>query len=149
MEEPQSSQELEFADVELFGVKVRIVVTIGRDRDLYVDIFPKNQDACKIRLVSNRMWFGLEAGRFLGVDLEELEQDGHDSRFVIAAGLVRSIIEYGLEETALVTDKGAIESKCVIPVWDAPITFSRTKRVLRATRRKATRQEYTYAPYGK
>ncbi len=140
--------EIEFTAVPLYGVTVDVKVVMGAENDLCVEIIPKNEDAARIRIVSSRMWFGLQAGHYLSVDLEEFEEQ-MGSKFIAGANIVKNIMAYGFEETAHVVGDKVIESQCVVPVAGNPIEFKRSTLVLPWTKRKARRQQYAYVPYAK
>jgi hypothetical protein len=138
--------ELEFASTRLYGAVVDIKIKIGTEKDLTIRIIPKNDDAAEITIVCNKMLFGLSVGRFVEIDLEELdEQVG--SKFIAAAMLVRDIIQYGLYESALVLGDKKISWKCIIPAPGNPAEFRHDSIVLPRTRKKAETKEYKYASY--
>lgn len=140
-------QTIELHRVELYGTTVDIHVEVGSHRDLRVRVIPGNEQACEVVITSDRLWFGLEAGRYLSADLEELEQQ-MGSKFLAAAELLRAIMQYGFSESALVVGEKIIETRCTIPVPAKPVVITRKHAwVLPTTRRKAQRKHYQYAPF--
>jgi hypothetical protein len=113
---------------------------------LTIRIIPKNNDAAEITIVSNKMFFGLRVGRFVEIDLDELEEHV-GSNFAAAAMLVKDIVQHGLYESALVLGDKKISWKCIIPVPGNPFEYGRDKIVLPRTRKKAETKEYQYASY--
>ena len=144
---------VELQSVQLYGATVDVRLEISADGSLTIIISAKDPNAAEIKLVSSKMWLGLTAGRYLSVDLEELEEHGAN-RFAMAATYTQGIIKHGLRETVLLVNEKVISSKCVIPVPGKPIEICREIAVLEkivsaAGRIGANRQEkqYVYPPY--
>lgn len=135
--------------VTLFNVIVDIVLAIGTERDFEVTITPTNTQATPIKISQSRVWFGLSAGKFFSIDLDDLE-GGMDGSYASAVSLVRCIIQNGMYESGVIDEGKCVEWECIIPTENAQLEFSyQESRLFKKKPAKSNRQDYKYQPYSK